>query len=289
MIRVVSFSAAAVLAAALLILPHLGLQFLNVQSGSMSPAIKKGDMVAVSSVSNSEVRVGDVVTFISSEDPNINITHRVLERPNKSNGFAFITKGDANPASDDPIDPERVIGKVELSVPNIGSAINIVSQPLFLLALFYIPMFIVVAEEFGRLVKHFRQSKPWRDPKFPEEKPGFSYARMLVLGLFIFGTAGAVPVFAQLADTAVLSGNTLTSADLSDLDICPNGNESSVSVSIGGNVGGSNTNNIEVSNSTDQSATSGSATVSGNSSGGSAQSGDAINCNSTNIDIDVNN
>lgn len=89
-------------------------------SGSMSPAIDKGDVVIIKRVTPEEVAVGDVIQFRVESMP---IAHRVVAIEEREGGFVFRTKGDANPSVDtDPVLPEQVVGKVVMVVPKVGWA-----------------------------------------------------------------------------------------------------------------------------------------------------------------------
>ena len=84
-------------------------------SGSMSPGIKKGDIVLVKKTSAGEVGMGDIIQFRHGRVP---INHRIIAvKEDKT----FQTKGDANNVADpEPVLPDQVIGKVFFVVPKVG-------------------------------------------------------------------------------------------------------------------------------------------------------------------------
>jgi signal peptidase len=66
------------------------------------------------------VQIGDVVTFQPvSDDPTL-ITHRVVGKSFTSDGTMFVTRGDANGADDEPIEPAQIMGVAMYSVPFVG-------------------------------------------------------------------------------------------------------------------------------------------------------------------------
>ena len=73
-------------------------------SGSMEPNISVYDVVASVQVDDvSTIKVGDVITFISTWELNYGttVTHRVVNIIKGQNGdYSFVTKGDANEAQD---------------------------------------------------------------------------------------------------------------------------------------------------------------------------------------------
>jgi signal peptidase len=90
----------------------------TVAGGSMSPALKLGDMVVVAKVSPDVIREGDIIEFRQGE---MMVIHRVIEIQETEGSKFFITKGDANSIADiDPVSPEQVKGRVMLNVPRLG-------------------------------------------------------------------------------------------------------------------------------------------------------------------------
>ena len=78
---------------------------------SMLPTIKEGDIITISNDINS-LHVGDIVLFYNAnKNHNIYILHRIISSVKDK---IFITKGDNNKFSDQPIRKSRIIGKVVL-------------------------------------------------------------------------------------------------------------------------------------------------------------------------------
>lgn len=76
-----------------------------ITSGSMWPALKKGDLVFVEAIENQkELEVGDIIVF---RNPKGYTIHRIKE----INDIKIVTKGDANNISDVPIKFSDVVGK----------------------------------------------------------------------------------------------------------------------------------------------------------------------------------
>ncbi|ASR55275.1 signal peptidase I [Cellulomonas sp. PSBB021] len=109
--------------AVLVVVPKaLGGTTLTVLTGSMEPTFSPGDVVAVRTVTDpaTEVHVGDVVTFQPvSGDPTL-VTHRVVAKRISAAGTTFVTRGDANGADDDPIEPAQIQAVAVYSVPWVG-------------------------------------------------------------------------------------------------------------------------------------------------------------------------
>lgn len=82
----------------------------TVMGGSMSPALRPGDLVIVKE--SAEINVGDILTVRSGE---LTFTHRVVE---KLEGPLFRLKGDANEEPDPAlVEASQIIGKVIITFP----------------------------------------------------------------------------------------------------------------------------------------------------------------------------
>lgn len=79
---------------------HNGYQAVAMQTGSMSPAIKPGDLAIVHQTAPRDIRVGDAITFAAPVNGSPMVTHRVVSIQNGPAGPLFHTKGDANQSPD---------------------------------------------------------------------------------------------------------------------------------------------------------------------------------------------
>ncbi len=101
-----------------------GYSYFEVLTGSMRDEIKEHDIVVVKL--NSDFAQGDIITYYS--DNNF-ITHRVQS----INEDVIVTKGDANNASDTPIQKNQVIGKVVKIIPNLGIILKLITDKVTIL------------------------------------------------------------------------------------------------------------------------------------------------------------
>ena len=96
-------------------------QALTIGSGSMSPAIEKGDVIILKGMKNEEARKikkGDVLVY--NHDNKI-IVHRVIKKSNNGETISFKTKGDYNNAKDSwTVKQEDVIGIVKFRIRWVG-------------------------------------------------------------------------------------------------------------------------------------------------------------------------
>ncbi|MBD7957621.1 signal peptidase I [Microbacterium sp. Sa4CUA7] len=106
-------------------------QPLVVASGSMTPAIKTGDLILAVPTPASEVAVGEVATLPSALEETL-VTHRVTAVTATDDGYTFEMKGDAN----DTVDPETYAVDADASVlqpalviPGAGRYVTALRQP----------------------------------------------------------------------------------------------------------------------------------------------------------------
>jgi len=133
-LRALGVAVAAVLVmfiAAILVIPRFyGGQAFTVMSGSMSPAINAGDVIAVRGWAPEdvckEIQIGEIITYFPHENDPTLVTHRVVDKiaGHFSDGTScrLIPQGDANNTPDDMISPEQVRGQFMYGIPKVGLA-----------------------------------------------------------------------------------------------------------------------------------------------------------------------
>lgn len=116
---------------------HRGYRLYVIHTGSMTPALKPGDVVfdkpshlgdAVLDrpVPNAAIKPGEIVTFIADSHGSL-VTHRIVS---VTNGV-IVTKGDAN-ATNDPwnLTASQVVGQQITTLPRVGYLLVYLKQPL---------------------------------------------------------------------------------------------------------------------------------------------------------------
>jgi signal peptidase len=119
-----------------------GYEMMNVLSGSMEPAIHTGSVIFLKTGASVDgLKVGDVITFKTIDNPNIVITHRIAELKQAQNGVQFVTKGDANDAKDlAPIPASNVLGKYAgVTVPFLGYVFTYIKSKAGIITFMIIP------------------------------------------------------------------------------------------------------------------------------------------------------
>ena len=123
-----------------------GYSIFRVSSGSMEPELMVGDIILDKEIDNPEdLKVGDVITFISSDYGDRLVTHKIIKAPYEENGkLMLLTKGIANEVEDKPISADNVKGIMICKIDYLDTVYNIFLSPwglLILIALIIIIFF----------------------------------------------------------------------------------------------------------------------------------------------------
>ena len=99
--------------------PYLSLQ--TIMSESMMPKYEVYDVVVERLVKEEDIKIGDVITYINTNDKSITITHRVVDIIIKDDVSYYKTKGDNNDEDDQYlITYDQILGKVMFKIPQVG-------------------------------------------------------------------------------------------------------------------------------------------------------------------------
>lgn len=191
-----------------------GGKLLSIQSGSMEPAMKKGGLVGVTPVSETDLRIGDVITFINPADENTTITHRVAALDGQA-GQRIITKGDANALADAPISDAVIVGRQRFYIPLVGTFLDFVRKPVGLLLLIYVPALTVIVSEMRKLAAYYKSREPYVLPELlaRRRRTGFGGQGVIVAGLLASPLLSVgLPAAAALMSSATLGGTSITTA-----------------------------------------------------------------------------
>ncbi len=109
----------------------VGLNVFTVLSGSMEPTYHTGSLIYVKEVDYTELKEGDVITFMMSED--MVATHRiagVVPDEADSTVIRYRTKGDANENEDATlVHYKNIIGTPVFTIPYLGYVTSYIQSP----------------------------------------------------------------------------------------------------------------------------------------------------------------
>ncbi len=156
----------------------MGYSMFRVLTNSMEPAIATNSVIITKKTAPSELAAGDVISFRSS-DPLLDgaaNTHRIIAVDTSGAEPVFMTKGDNNAVADEyPVYAEAVIGKVVFVSHILGTALALLSNPIFFVIVIILPLaviFILNIRDLLRAAKKLSDAEleALANGKDPEEK-----------------------------------------------------------------------------------------------------------------------
>lgn len=130
-----------------------------VLTGSMLPEIQIKDVVITKKYNPQDLEVGDIITFISS-DQRLNraiVTHRIRNKyyDSTTNTYTFQSKGDNNNVEDTAlVESKNIIGKVIYKIPKLGYIQQILATRGGLIIIILIPSLAVLSYDIVKLIKN---------------------------------------------------------------------------------------------------------------------------------------
>lgn len=136
------------------------IQVFSVISGSMEPEYPVGSLIYVKEVDPSQIKEGDVITYVLPND--MPSTHRVVQIDEQNE--LFYTKGDANDVADGaPVHFKNLIGTPIFKIPLLGYVAHYIQHPP--------GMYVAIAAAAVLLILVFLPDLLKKDKKKEEKKP----------------------------------------------------------------------------------------------------------------------
>jgi signal peptidase len=135
-------------------------RLLSVQTGSMRPTFASGDALVMRAGGRQALRIGAIVSYHSSRNPNELVTHRVVAV--SSGADSFQTKGDALNTADPTVRSSLLAGRVVTILPGVGRLLNWLRSWPGLVSCVYIPVAALGAQELYRLEQNLSRPRLYR-------------------------------------------------------------------------------------------------------------------------------
>jgi len=132
-----------------------GDRLLSVQTSSMVPAFYPGDAVVTQKVSLSNLKVGDIISYLSPADNRVVVSHRLIGINYRTG--RLITAGDALDLQDVPFPSSLLLGRVTKILPGAGYPLDWLHRPIGLAVVVYLPASLVLISETKRLAKQYKK------------------------------------------------------------------------------------------------------------------------------------
>jgi signal peptidase I len=132
-----------------------GTRILSVQSNSMEPAFAPGDAVIMKPTSVDQLNYDDIVSYRSASDPRVIISHRLVDYDRES-GLIY-TLGDNTGTMDEAVAVSQIVGKVTQVVPRAGYVLDVLYQPIGMIAGVYMPGVLILLFEAKLLYRRLKR------------------------------------------------------------------------------------------------------------------------------------
>ena len=147
---------------------------MSVQSDSMAPTFKQGDLIFVKKVSDLySLKENDVITFYTIIDGNrVLNTHRIATINDPDGSRNFTTRGDNNPVDDEiAVYPSDIVGKwTGARIPGGGRVLDFLRSKTGFFVCVVIPMAIFFLFELYKFIATLIESKQVNITKEDEEE-----------------------------------------------------------------------------------------------------------------------
>lgn len=129
-----------------------------VLTGSMIPEIDPMDVVITKRREPSELKEGDIITFLSSDSrlSGVIVTHRIKQtfHDTTTDKYTFQTKGDANNTVDFALaEGHNIIGEVIFKIPKVGYVQELLASKGGLVIFILIPCLAVLSYDMVKMIK----------------------------------------------------------------------------------------------------------------------------------------
>ena len=147
-----------------------GIMPMSVQSESMNPTFKEGDLIFIKEADLMTLKTDDVITFHTIiQGTRVLNTHRIIKIEDTGSNKIFTTKGDNNPAEDTiPVYPTDIVGVwTGAKLPGGGRVIDFLRTKTGFFICILIPMAIFFLFELYKFIVVLIEAKK---PKMSEEE-----------------------------------------------------------------------------------------------------------------------
>ena len=150
-----------------------GVSPMSVQSDSMAPTFKAGDLIFVKKINDMySLQANDVITFYTIiDDMRVLNTHRIVEVKDDNGTRSYITRGDNNPIDDKiPVYPADLVGKWGgVKIAGGGKVLDFLRSKTGFFVCVVIPMAIFFLFELYKFIAALMESKQKMSAEEEEE------------------------------------------------------------------------------------------------------------------------
>lgn len=140
----------------------MGYMPLNIQSNSMEPTIKKGDMIITKKTDFDELKENDIISYLSREQgQTIIVTHRIVNEQTINGEKYYITKGDNNESEDDTrVNSSNFVSKYsDIKIPVIGGILTFLQSQIGFFIFIILPLFMLFVYQLYKFITTIMEEK----------------------------------------------------------------------------------------------------------------------------------
>ena len=140
----------------------LGYSPFSIQSNSMDPTLKKGDLIIDKKVDIESLKVGDIISYFDTvKGVNIIKTHRITNVSTDEGFYLFNTKGDNNDVEDQTVISDvDVVGKYkEIRIPYLGYLFDFLKTKWGFLCCIILPLTLIFITQLRDFIKRYIEYK----------------------------------------------------------------------------------------------------------------------------------
>lgn len=131
-------------------------------TSSMSPHLEVGDVIVVKSVPASEIKAGDIVTYIGKESDFKGkiVTHMVKDvEVNEKGEYLFYTKGTVTNMVDPVVKEDQIYGKMVFRLFLISLVSKLIRSKIGFFILIFVPLVIILIKQLLNIRKEVKNEK----------------------------------------------------------------------------------------------------------------------------------
>ena len=138
-----------------------GFRIFNIATGSMLPKYEVGDVLISKTVSPSEIKKEDDVTYLGKEGTFTGkvVTHQVIDIEEENGNYKFHTKGLSNNEEDPIVNQDQIIGKVVYKVQTLSYISKLIKNLYSFYFIIFIPVGLILFIENRRTFKDINKKK----------------------------------------------------------------------------------------------------------------------------------
>lgn len=138
-----------------------GFRIFNIATGSMLPKYEVGDVLISKTVSPSEIKKEDDVTYLGKEGTFTGkvVTHQVIDIEEENGNYKFHTKGLSNNEEDPIVNQDQIIGKVVYKVQTLSYISKLIKNLYSFYFIIFIPVGLILFIEIRRTYKDIISNK----------------------------------------------------------------------------------------------------------------------------------